>query len=161
MSPFLNIYLRQNKNILSQAEILLGQDVKIYSCGATRLDALLQYAHLLRTNIRRPLITESHTPSHILKVPENFFLIALRSPFGFVLFAAITPSATLWRKLSETYSLFFNGLLHCSTKVNQCQVFLKIILKIFKAIGLRQSVNIKHPLRTVMKNYRLLLISEL
>lgn len=128
MSPFINIALRQNKNTLSQAKIMLGQDVKIQSCGATRLDVSLQHAHFSRTNIRRPLITESHTPSGILKVPENLFLLALRSPFNFIFSVAITPSATLFRKRDEIYLLFFNGFVYYNILIFKCQEFLKNFL---------------------------------
>lgn len=65
----MNMMDPSSKKILSLQK-MLGQDVKT-SCGATRLDAYFAptFTH---TNICRPLITGSHTPSHILKAEASF-----------------------------------------------------------------------------------------
>lgn len=104
---------------------MLGQDVKHIPAVPPGLTHHYNAPTFHVLIIRRPLITESHTPSRILKVPENSFPLALRSPFGFMFFAAITLSATLCRKRGETYLLFFNGLTHYNTTVSACQEVLQ------------------------------------
>ena len=54
---------------------------------------------------------------------NNFFLIALGSPFSLTFSAAITPPAALSEKRGKTYSLFLNGLSDFNTLFLLCQHF--------------------------------------
>ena len=56
------------------------------------------------------------------------FLIALRSPFGLILSAVISPSTALWGKGGKAYSLFLNGLGNYSTTPALCQGRVDIFL---------------------------------
>ncbi len=84
---------------------MLGQ---VTTCGATRLDAnrprpLFTYRHT-RIVVNGEVRSVSHTPA------DAPFLLALGSPFGLTLSAALTPSAALWGKGGGAYSLFLIGL---------------------------------------------------
>lgn len=96
------------------------------SCGATWLDEKFRPL-CAYVSIRRPLFTESHAPSHILR---NFpFPIALRSPFNLTFSAALSPSAARCGKRGKTYLLFLNGLLNNTTIFFPCQVTSQKIYK--------------------------------
>ena len=81
-----------------------GQD---NSCGATLLDDKI--VRLARTYIRRLLITESHTPSHILRK------LRFRSPSEVHSIqscpAVIAPSTALLERRFCTYLPFLIGLM--------------------------------------------------
>ena len=83
--PALPNGLKKTKTCLS---ILLGQET---SCGATRLDAFEKRALFSRTDIRGSLLTEKSAPSPILRPERGPFLLALGSPFGLTLSAALAP----------------------------------------------------------------------
>ena len=94
-------------------------------------------AHILKT---RPLIAYIHTPAFgngepLLRLAYSAFAfpLALRSPFGFMFFAAISLSAALCGKRGETYLLFLNGFVHCSTAARPCQGVRRIIFMHFHA----------------------------
>jgi hypothetical protein len=59
------------------------------------------------------------SPAHILGITS--VPLALGSPFGFTLSAAIPPPATLWKKGGKIYSLFLIGLQYFSTLKMLCQ----------------------------------------
>lgn len=54
-------------------------------------------------------------PYSVSHTPENPFPLALRSPFGFMFSAALSPSAALCGKRDTAYSLFLNGFAYHST----------------------------------------------
>ena len=60
------------------------------------------------------------------------FLIALGSPFGFMLYAVIAAPTALWDKGNESYSLFLIGFHHYITVFSACQAFFQKISDFFR-----------------------------
>ena len=96
-----------NKKTCPHSLLLLGQVDSTFIYLRCHPAWCIQCTHSADTIISRTLITKVHTPSSILRLVV--FLVALRSPFGKTLFAAITPPAALSEKGGFAYSLFLNG----------------------------------------------------
>ncbi len=61
------------------------------------------------------------------------FLIALGSPFGFMLYAVIAAPTALWDKGNESYSLFLIGFHHYITVFSACQAFFQKFSDFFRS----------------------------
>lgn len=114
----------ENKKILSRQYKIAGTGAfrPAVPPGLTR-----SRAHSQRTNIRLRLFTERLSPSHILRSSASFPL-ALRSPFSSVRFCRNSTACGSLKEGYRAYSLFFNGLSHCSTAHPPCQAFLCSVL---------------------------------